>query len=1224
MADLQRSVELKIETKGAEGLKAANDEAAKLKKQLTDAEKKAHDLGQEAAQAAIELKKLEAGGIDKRSGYYKSLKAELDAYNLAAKEANLQLKDIKRSYGQATESVKGFGKEAEKSTSAVSSALAKLGGLVAGGKVVGFLKDSLAASLDLQKSLLGLQSVAKRTGNNFDEISENVKKLAADGQASIGGLSKAYGLLLQQGVKADQAFSFLEAGKKLAAFQGITGNVEEDINSFIKALQTGSQELAENLSPALNGAIKSLGGMAAISTDAAKKQELLNLVIKEGSLLTADYETLLGGAAGAQAQATIAITQFKQEVGKGLAPAFTQVAKAGTKVLEFFGELPNFVKASTIAIIGFSAALVPLLGPIGLVVAALGGLAIAIAAIRDEAQNSSKVGKDLYDIQSALKAIDDDDPEAGAKRIELLNKQLEILKKMPDAYRDAATEAKLLTGTENERYEALLKIKGLRETKASDDRVSIDQLKKEILIQKIAQKAAKAAPLSVAAASFDPQRLAQLEDALARRAKGGAAGGAPPPGGGGAFERKSSDFLLNDLARTLKANKQAQDEFNVSLEGYNNAAAQAAAANKRLALDTEAVRVASESVASYYRGEYANSIASVVDSERAALDTLQQLDERGKISAEEFAKSKEAIEEESERRILQIKLDYAERTAQAIAQVNTQAIALIQAQGTSGTLGAVGGLAGATGGALKEGGALAGLGLGALGAGLGIAGIGLGIGAAIFGAIEDAEEEARRKEEERQRRIEAAREAAFQQELKRIRLQNELLNQQIAIEKRINQLAKERQEIQLRIFELDAKNQTDILNKQKAAAEKEAQRLLGVTANKGKAGIGRGGSDLGGGFTSNIRGATQAELQTLATGSQQDKAKVIATIQDRNNASNDARNKLKTLLAAGDKADPNSFNDAIKFYQANKALLTPGERADFETAFGAQIAFLANKAKFDAGDVNLSAAFALQQQSAQLTGAKAQTLEQFLGAPTRIGSALSTGEFLASGIQSTVAQNELLTDARESIVSAAEISNQVAVQKFRDQIESVNLQAAAAATAGKQFDLAAGLAPIAAAIQKELGIESLASLTKEQIEGFGTTGVQFDQFELLLDLTNQIKDSSAATAENTSPELIGQRSKSFLDISRGGFVDRGIFGALGIEGVGLQAPTGAQNLLLTSSASGGQGNPQLATMIAQNQKMIDLLATIAASVDSDAATDPTIGRQAVLSILGDLRSRGIG
>lgn len=316
------------------------------------------------------------------------------------------LKDLEAGFKKGEQ----LGAEAGKKTgSKFSQAFGTVVSAVAGAQIVGAMKTAFDAANRLEKTMLGLQATAKLTGQSFAVLSKSVNDLAKDGVMNIDQAAQSMKVLAAQGVNAQKSFEFLEAAKKVSAFNNIVGDAGQGVQDFVKFLQTGSAELAENMDPSIVAVVKRLGGYAAVTADATKKQQLMNAVIEKGGKLTGDYDKFLKSGGQSQVAFAGAATTLAQTFGQKLQPAMAAAYNTGAKILTWVSDMIAGLDSTTVAVAAFGttafagiatfakgAALLPgifgsigtaisaSLGTIGLVIAAIGVLGIAVSALYDK------------------------------------------------------------------------------------------------------------------------------------------------------------------------------------------------------------------------------------------------------------------------------------------------------------------------------------------------------------------------------------------------------------------------------------------------------------------------------------------------------------------------------------------------------------------------------------------------------------------------------------------------------------------------------------------------------------------------------------------------------------------------------------------------------------------------------------------------------------------------
>lgn len=1047
------------------------------------------------------------------------------------------------------------------------------GAAVALNAVKNFAKESIDAAGRVEKSFGMLRAATRAAGQDFEEAKKNVQELAADGTLSIEETTRSYALLVQQGIKANDAFKAIEAGKKLATFRGISGSAAESFAGFVKALNSGEVELAENLDPSLKSVIRSLGGMEKISQSTALKQELLNEVVKRGSALTADYEASLNGINASQTRLAKSYEALQVAVGQKLAGSFSKAAQLGSQFI-------NFLTRNIDTITTFTGVFLRSIPGVGQFVAVFQTLVELLADTPEEI------------LADQLEAIDELNAKAAEgvatqeEKNKLLEEEAKLIAGLPANYQAAVREIRKGTDSIEEQARAILKLKA----DAAQNQESAKRIAR-------GQEQGPLEPVATGLLDFEGNPVVF--------------------GGGGLAPGKGPDqrtaFLDPQLKQTLDANQKAFDEYIATVEGSGRVVE---ADTKLRELNAEAVKQATFQIETYYKQGLEAELAAAEEAQRIALKTNED-NLRAKAG---YVDREQEIVEAGERKKLSIQLAYAERTAEALASVNAQAIQLIQAQGTSQTLGALGGLAGAGGGALKEGGALGGLGLGALGGALAIGGVALGAGALIAGVFEDAAKEEAEREKKRLAEIERAREEAHRRELDRLRIQGELFKLNIQLEKRLLELDRQRRETRNRLADLDAKTESEKLVRTQRQAAADAAALLDIQRAKPQKGIGRGGTDIGGGLSSSIAGATQAELEILRGSDPKAAADVLAAIQKRNVKTQNVRDQLKTKISGVAKAKSFSeFFPLFDFYFANRALLTPAERSAFEKQFASVLPYYQNKA-LAATEIKNVATGGLLGGSTLLNSAelkaeedavRAQQADIIKQAARGSDTLIAEGSAIAKATASGEVQQERIATISESLVAAAEAQNQLETQRFRDQLEAINREAAAAEATGQTVDTAGAKRGLAGRIASFLGLD-INNLDPNAGKALDLEDKA--KFDLMIDLLRETADATTQTAENTSLKAI--ENLNVVDVASrllrfGGDNIR-------LPSVALD-PNTSRGIDLLTGRSTSAGTDKLGSI---DQTLKDIRALVAVQVEFARASAGQIGADLLIKrILDDLKNR---
>jgi hypothetical protein len=717
-------------------------------------------------------------------------------------EIRADMRDLKT----LKEELKTIKNEASDTGKSVGDSLkSAIGGLVAGVsalKIKSVMDSAVSEFNKLEKTMLGLQATAKLTGNNFEGLKSKVNDLAKDGVLSIDQASTAMKTLLAQGIQVDKAFSLLDAAKKVGAFNNIVGDTGQAVADFVKFLQTGSAELAENLDPSIVKVVKSLGGYEKVASDATAKQKLINAVIEKGSKLTGDYEKFLSSGAQAQVTFNSASTALSQTLGQKLQPAYNALYKAGTAVLEGLTKLIGALDSTTVSVVAFgaagfaaiagfakTAALLPgifggigasitaALGPIGAVIAAIGGAIIIVNKLRREwgdskdrellnernaliqqigaLQNAGDKTKELAAAKERLSQINNTLVASYAPLLKALDAEnLSIEKKI--ALIDALEKAKKRLTVESD-----LKDRSLEELKAKSKEldaeiakgsrlVAAGKISKERFEEELSKVAAEKAiveaeiesrvgtststtktPVTVPATKFIEARYIELRDELKKADDDFKKTLAVIEA-----RRKSELKKTKDPARKAEIEQQAQFEVE-------------SATKKRQEIQDDAISQIRQQQAEYLEQRVQAELEAEKQRFNAQIANVYRLAEAKQISDKEAEEQIQKLREQHARNNAKIYADSFARTMQSADAIARGFAGIVNAKDAGGALSGFGGMAQGLSGlspALSA--------LGPIGAGIGAAGSIVSTLTSLFGK---SEEQRQREAEEQRRRDEEAR-----------------------------------------------------------------------------------------------------------------------------------------------------------------------------------------------------------------------------------------------------------------------------------------------------------------------------------------------------------------------------------------------------------------------------------------------------------------------------------
>lgn len=207
------------------------------------------------------------------------------------------------------------------------SSAAKTLGLAAAGGMALFAKSSINAAAKVEKALIGLQTVARATGNNLDETTEAAQRLADDGLLSIAEASEGLKNLLATGFSLPEAINLMTTFKDAAAFnrqgmlafgQAVVGATQGVKNQ--NSIMVDNVGITKNLSLILKEAGFQLQDLGDSTKSAAARQALFNGLMKEGELFAGDAARATETYEGQVSRLNQEMFMLRAEVGEDLLP----------------------------------------------------------------------------------------------------------------------------------------------------------------------------------------------------------------------------------------------------------------------------------------------------------------------------------------------------------------------------------------------------------------------------------------------------------------------------------------------------------------------------------------------------------------------------------------------------------------------------------------------------------------------------------------------------------------------------------------------------------------------------------------------------------------------------------------------------------------------------------------------------------------------------------------
>jgi hypothetical protein len=271
------------------------------------------------------------------------LRLLVDSFVQPAKQADASYKQLVGNIQAGAQKVQAAGKTFDAFGSRVGNILA--GGAVLGGvgllgsALVGFATDADRAD----KSAAAFDRTLTRFGQSTGEGAALVKTLGERFGVTDSIIQQAGTTLIRNGASLDLVNKALTAAGASALAQGTS--VATAMENVAVAIATGHSELLEssgiitNLGPILQAYAKSVKKTVEELTPQEKVLAAVNAIHKESRFEIEEVDNAMQGLAGANARYSRALTEVRNEIGRGLIPTLTSLLGAALPVLRWFGDL---------------------------------------------------------------------------------------------------------------------------------------------------------------------------------------------------------------------------------------------------------------------------------------------------------------------------------------------------------------------------------------------------------------------------------------------------------------------------------------------------------------------------------------------------------------------------------------------------------------------------------------------------------------------------------------------------------------------------------------------------------------------------------------------------------------------------------------------------------------------------------------------------------------------
>ena len=417
----------------AEAASAAQKEAERLKAAY-DAAYKA--LEQDATEAALnQAEALETAANKAQEAAaraaHEQVVAEQDAQTAritAIRAAEAESKRASEEAARAAEEAAERTKQAQAQVAA--AATAAFAGIVLA------IRGAIEAANEYNNAMVGLNSLAEGTGQDFGDLQAAAEDLASDGLMTVADAAASLKNLLARGFSADEAVDMLERLKDAAAFGRQSSlSLGEAVRSASEGIKNENSILVDNAGVTKNVAVMweeyaaTIGKSAANLTQAEKRQAEYNGIMAETAYQVGDAARYAEEFAGKQAALEAATLRVNQALGASVQGALTPLLEAVTPLVDALAgwiernpELTAGIVAATTAgvaltavvagaipmVTGLAAAFGTLqasMGVVGAISLAIGALAAFAVACSNAKTPAEELAEELEGLKNEMQTL---------------------------------------------------------------------------------------------------------------------------------------------------------------------------------------------------------------------------------------------------------------------------------------------------------------------------------------------------------------------------------------------------------------------------------------------------------------------------------------------------------------------------------------------------------------------------------------------------------------------------------------------------------------------------------------------------------------------------------------------------------------------------------------------------------------------------------------------------
>ena len=417
----------------AEAASAAKKEAERLKAAY-DAAYKA--LEQDATEAALnQAEALETAANKAQEAATRAAREQVTAEQDAQTARITAIRAAEAESKRASEEAARAAEEAAERTKQAQAQVAAAATAAFAGIVLA-IRGAIEAANEYNNAMVGLNSLAEGTGQDFGDLQAAAEDLASDGLMTVADAAASLKNLLARGFSADEAVDMLERLKDAAAFGRQSSlSLGEAVRSASEGIKNENSILVDNAGVTKNVAVMweeyaaTIGKSAANLTQAEKRQAEYNGIMQETAYQVGDAARYAEEFAGKQAALEAATLRVNQALGASVQGALTPLLEAVTPLVDALAgwiernpELTAGIVAATTAGVALTAVVagaIPMVkslaaafatlhaslgvvGAISLAVGALAGIAAACANARSPLQ---ELNEELEGLQDELEQL---------------------------------------------------------------------------------------------------------------------------------------------------------------------------------------------------------------------------------------------------------------------------------------------------------------------------------------------------------------------------------------------------------------------------------------------------------------------------------------------------------------------------------------------------------------------------------------------------------------------------------------------------------------------------------------------------------------------------------------------------------------------------------------------------------------------------------------------------